>query len=128
TFRSGVHVESAVAGRSVGGEQLAAGQPDVDGDSAAIPVAMPVARQLDHDMTRDDAIEEVFELRRAPLHVRGERVGVSHAAEGELERGLHDRPPSCRDRAWRHLPPAAPPTTHMKTRMLRKSWGPSNQF
>jgi hypothetical protein len=43
-------------------ENLAPWETQVDGDAVAIAVAMMVARQINHDVARDDAVEKPLEL------------------------------------------------------------------
>jgi hypothetical protein len=82
-------LEAGAFGRDAADEKLAPRKPDIDGDAIPIAVAMVVTRQLDHDVTRDHAIEEVLEPAGATLDMRSERVRVGHASERELKGHLH---------------------------------------
>jgi hypothetical protein len=73
----------------VSDEDLMPGKTEVHGDVEAVPVAVMVARQLDDDVTGDDAVEEVLELLCAKPDMGGQRVRVRHASDRELKGDLH---------------------------------------
>ena len=70
-------------------EELAPRKAQVDGDAVVVAVVMMVAGQLDHDMTRDDAVEEVLEPLGAPSNDLRERIRVLQASKRELKGHLH---------------------------------------
>ena len=66
------------------------GQPDMDRETEAIPVAMMMPRELDDDVARDDSIEVALEFAGAQLDVSAEGIRVLHMSKRELqERTLH---------------------------------------
>ena len=75
--------------RRASDDDLMPGKTEVDGDVEPVPVAVMVARQLDHDVTGDGAVEEVIELLGAKADMGGQRVRVCHAAKRELKGDLH---------------------------------------
>jgi hypothetical protein len=81
-------LELFLLGRFVVYDQLVAGEPEVDGDSEAVPMLPMVACQLDDDVARDDAIAEALEVFGALLDVHSERLRVRHRPERQLKWGL----------------------------------------
>jgi hypothetical protein len=55
----------------VSDEDLMPGKTQIDGDMEAVPVAVMVTRQLDDDVTGDDAVEDVLELLGAKPNMGG---------------------------------------------------------
>jgi hypothetical protein len=78
-----------VAAGSTAHDQLIAWKPDIDGNAVAVPMAVVATRELDHDVTRDDAVEEALEVLHTPLDLDGERIGMRHGSERELKGYLH---------------------------------------
>jgi hypothetical protein len=61
-----------------------------------------VAGQLDDDVIRDDAVEEVLELLGAKPDMGGQRVRVRHVSERELKGDVHwGEPPSSEESRFR---------------------------
>ena len=79
----------AIARRGVSDEDLMSGKTEVDGSVEAVPMAVMMARQLDDDMTGDDAVEEVLELLGAKPDMGGQRVRLRHASKRDLKGDLH---------------------------------------
>src|SRR5208282_2062268 len=100
-------VEKATLGRRMAGEYLVAREAEVDCDAVWLTTAPMVTCELDHDVARDDAIEEVLELFGTAIDVERERIGVREVPERELKRCLHGGSPCplrCTNRA---RPPAS---------------------
>ena len=77
-------------------EELVSGNTDVNGDTVVVPMAMVMTDRLNHDVARNEAVEEILELGSTSCYMRRERIGVIDASKGELERYLHE---DARDRA-----------------------------
>jgi hypothetical protein len=82
-------LEVVIRRRFVVGNELPPGKADVDGHPIAIAMAVMMTCQLEHDVARDDAVEDVLELFGPSLHMRGECFGVGHTSECELKGYLH---------------------------------------
>lgn len=82
-------LQIAAVGRCVANDELVPWKPQVDGDAVAIPMAMMVTRQLDHDVARNDTVTMALELVRASLDTGGKLVRMIHRSERELKRHPH---------------------------------------
>ena len=79
----------ALPRRRVRDEHLVPGKADMDRVTILIPMAVMMPGELDHDVARDDAVEEVFQLPGALANMGSEGVRARHASERELKRCLH---------------------------------------
>jgi hypothetical protein len=79
----------ALPRRRVRDEHLVSRKADVDRETILIHMAVMMPGELDHDVARDDAVEDVVELPGALPKTGCEGVRVRHASERELKRCLH---------------------------------------
>jgi hypothetical protein len=79
----------ALPRRRVRDEHLVSRKADVDRVTVLIPMTVMMPVELDHDVARDDAVEEVVELPGALPNMGCKGVRARHASERELKRCLH---------------------------------------
>jgi hypothetical protein len=77
-------VEESVLGRSMADKNLVTRKAKVDPDAVTLTSASMVTSELDHDVARDDAVEQALKLLGSAIDVERERVGVRDAPEREL--------------------------------------------
>ena len=97
-YGGGCRLERAVVRRRMAHDNLVFREAQVNGDLVAISAPVMMSREIEHNVAGNDAVEEVLELLRARRYVRGERVGVGHISERELESVLHITTVSTRSR------------------------------
>ena len=79
----------ALPRRRVRDEHLVPRKADMDRVTVLIPMTVMMPGELDHDVARDDAVEEVVELPGALPNMGCEGVRARHVSERELKRCLH---------------------------------------
>ena len=85
----GVVLKVALPRRRVRDEQLVPRKADMDRVTILIPMMVMMPGELDHDVARDDAVEEVVELPGALPNMGCEGVRARYVSERELKRCLH---------------------------------------
>lgn len=70
-------------------EKLAPWKTEVDRDVVPVAMAVMMTRQLEHDVARGNAFEQMLELLDTAPDVSGESVGLRHASERDLKGNMH---------------------------------------